>query len=334
MYWWMLPLSGFIAVCANLSGIGGAAVFGPVFIILFPLLGYPPLSPPQAVATAVFVEIFGFSSGVLGYWRRGLMDPTLSSRFFVSALPLAVVSSIWIHMPVLGLKLLYTIVMLVLSVYMLRISQLNRKGDGPLAAAGGSTDALVDAIPSAGPAFTVNPLSIGDADPEASAGSAVDASSPPPPGFRRLRERLSGKVHEYVDLPLSFSSLSIGAFGGFMIGLIGVGLGEVTVPRLMHLNIPVEVASAASVLSVAVTCVVTAAVQLGLLASRGGAGAIPWGLIAWMVPGVVVGAQVATYLQGRLGRRWIMQRAIGVFFGAIGLLFLAVVVQTERAGGK
>ncbi|MCZ6452608.1 MAG: hypothetical protein O6909_00075 [Alphaproteobacteria bacterium] len=42
-YWFMFPVSIGIATTAMLSGIGGAAMFIPIFVIIFPLLGpeYP-----------------------------------------------------------------------------------------------------------------------------------------------------------------------------------------------------------------------------------------------------------------------------------------------------
>ena len=39
LYWFMFPVSIAVATCAMLSGIGGAALFTPIFILVFPLLG-------------------------------------------------------------------------------------------------------------------------------------------------------------------------------------------------------------------------------------------------------------------------------------------------------
>jgi len=39
LYWFMFPVSIGVATCAMLSGIGGAALFTPIFILGFPLLG-------------------------------------------------------------------------------------------------------------------------------------------------------------------------------------------------------------------------------------------------------------------------------------------------------
>jgi uncharacterized membrane protein YfcA len=39
IYWFMFPVSICVATTAMLSGIGGAALFIPIFVIIFPLLG-------------------------------------------------------------------------------------------------------------------------------------------------------------------------------------------------------------------------------------------------------------------------------------------------------
>lgn len=62
-YWFMFPISICIATCALTSGIGGAALFAPLFLILFPVMGLPKILPTGAVAIAIMIETFGFSSG-------------------------------------------------------------------------------------------------------------------------------------------------------------------------------------------------------------------------------------------------------------------------------
>eukprot|EP00953_Heterococcus_sp_UTEX-ZZ885_P032476 16964-Heterococcus_DN1.PRE.1 len=67
MYAFMLPLSVVIATGAQLAGIGGAALFTPVFILCFPLLGpqYPLQSAASAIACALLTEAFSFTSGLI-----------------------------------------------------------------------------------------------------------------------------------------------------------------------------------------------------------------------------------------------------------------------------
>ena len=126
-YWFMLPTCILIAFCANSSGIGGAALFGPIFLIVFPALGpqYPLSSPAAAVGVAILVESFGFSSGVSGYIRRGLIDFKTALKFAIIAMPTALIASKYLHLDALALKTTYSALMLTLSAYLLQQSKLS-----------------------------------------------------------------------------------------------------------------------------------------------------------------------------------------------------------------
>lgn len=62
LYWFMFPVAIVVATCAMLSGIGGAALFTPIFVLIFPLLGpeYVLASTTAAVGTALITQTFGF----------------------------------------------------------------------------------------------------------------------------------------------------------------------------------------------------------------------------------------------------------------------------------
>ena len=79
LYWFMFPVSIVVATCAMLSGIGGAALFTPIFILVFPLLGpeYVLNSTIAAISAALITQTFGFFSGFIGYYRRHLIDYAL-----------------------------------------------------------------------------------------------------------------------------------------------------------------------------------------------------------------------------------------------------------------
>lgn len=70
-YWYMFPLGILVASIAMMSGIGGALFFSPIFLILLKL------DPKIALATSLFIELFGFSSGLIGYLK------TKSINFFL-----------------------------------------------------------------------------------------------------------------------------------------------------------------------------------------------------------------------------------------------------------
>ena len=90
-YAFMLPTAVAVATSCQLCGIGGAALFSPIFLLAFPLLGpeYPLDSPAAAIASALLTEVFGFSSGLSGYARRGLVAWPVALQFAAVAVPLA-----------------------------------------------------------------------------------------------------------------------------------------------------------------------------------------------------------------------------------------------------
>ena len=75
-YWFLFPTAICISTLAVTAGIGGAALFGPFLLIVLPAIGpsYPLTSATAAVTVAIVTETFGFSSGLYGYFKRGLID--------------------------------------------------------------------------------------------------------------------------------------------------------------------------------------------------------------------------------------------------------------------
>jgi len=109
--WYLFPLSVLISTVAMMSGIGGAAMFSPVFMLL---LGLDPIS---AFAIGLFVELFGFTSGLIGYWKRKLIDFTLVRKIIIVTIP-SVVGGIIIalFLPLIILKLTLAVLLLYLSI--------------------------------------------------------------------------------------------------------------------------------------------------------------------------------------------------------------------------
>ena len=99
LYWFMFPVSIGVATMAMLSGIGGAALFTPIFVLLFPILGpeYVLASTFAAISTALLTQTFGFISGFIGYYRRRMIDFDLAIRFIKVAAPIAVVGALVAH---------------------------------------------------------------------------------------------------------------------------------------------------------------------------------------------------------------------------------------------
>ena len=288
-YWFMLPVCVLIAFCANSSGIGGAALFGPIFLIVFPALGpeYPLASPAAAVGVAILVESFGFSSGVTGYVRRGLIDFKTALQYAVVAMPAALIASKYLTLSAIALKTIYSILMLSLGAYLLQQSTLP-----------------VD---------------------EPNADSTKQLQGDDAETMTNLIER-SGKSYQYPTPQLDFKGGLFSACGGVLCGLLGVGIGEVVLPSLLDKKVPVPVAAATSTLVVALTCVACAEVQVSALLEAGGLAAIPWSLVVYMIPGVITGAQIGALLQGRFSKQQ-LERSIGSLFGFIGICFAVLTLK-------
>ena len=75
VYWFMLPVCIVIASVAMFSGISGAALLTPTFLIGFPLFGVPQLTTLAAIATSLFLESSGFGTGLYRYLKLRLVGP-------------------------------------------------------------------------------------------------------------------------------------------------------------------------------------------------------------------------------------------------------------------
>ncbi len=82
--WYLFPASIMIATVAMASGVGGAIFFSPLFILV---LG---LEPQIAIGTALFTELFGFSSGLFAYSRNRLIDYKLGLGILKWSVPSAI----------------------------------------------------------------------------------------------------------------------------------------------------------------------------------------------------------------------------------------------------
>ena len=276
IYWFMFPVSICIATTAMLSGIGGAALFTPVFIIVFPLIGpeYPLATPAAAIGAALATTAFGFASGLVGYCRRGLIDFRAAVPFIAVAAPVAIIGALFAHrIDRSWIEATYAALMLVLFFVLL--------GDR------GSV--------------------------EGAPGGAQDGRRPP----RTIVDR-DGTVWRY-RAPRQGRGAAETGIGAFLTGMVSVGIGETVMPQLVRRNrVPVPVAAATSVLVVIVTVACASFAHVSALIAGGGTNAVPWNLVCWTIPGVIIGGQIGPSLQGAIPRRR-MEKSIAVLFGIIGV---------------
>lgn len=86
-YWFMFPISVLIATIAMASGVEGATFYTPFFMLG---LGLP---TEVAIGTGLFTEVFGFSSGLFAYGRKGLIDYQLGRNYLQFTIPLALLGT-------------------------------------------------------------------------------------------------------------------------------------------------------------------------------------------------------------------------------------------------
>jgi uncharacterized membrane protein YfcA len=281
LYWFMFPVSICVATCAMLSGIGGAALFTPIFILIFPLLGpeYPLSSTLAAIGTALLTETFGFTSGFIGYYRRRMIDFAMGARFLRISVPIAILGAIVAHEVHEGLLVGgYALLVLVLAVGILFLHR-----------------------------HTAAVVTVGRSEPVGEMRSKIDSD---------------GREYSYAMPHLRPRETATMGIGAFLTGMVSVGIGEVIISQLTRKGIPVGIAAATSVFVVIVTVAFASTTLVLEIIKDGGVNAVPWNLVCYSIPGVLIGGQIGPRLQGRIPQR-AMELGIGILF-----LVLAVAMMT------
>ena len=91
-------------------------------------------------------------------------------------------------------------------------------------------------------------------------------------------------------------------------------------------GVPVAVAAATSVAVVIVTALCASFTLIGQLVSEGGMDAVPWNLVMYTIPGVLIGGQIGPRLQGRISHR-AMEVGIATLFVVLGVAMLFVAAK-------
>jgi uncharacterized membrane protein YfcA len=128
-------------------------------------------------------------------------------------------------------------------------------------------------------------------------------------------ETADGERFSY-DTCWRLPGVGLATVGGFVTGLISAGLPEITTTQLIvRCRLPPRVAIATSVFVLAIAALAGAIVH-ALAATP------VWYVVAWSIPGVLVGGTVGTRI-GKYLPSDLTQRALGVVFVGVGLVVLA-----------
>lgn len=117
-FWFMFPVATAIATIAMMAGIGGAVMFAPVLMLL---LGLDPL---LGLGAGLVIEFFGFSSGMIGYWRKREIDFGIVRKVVVVTLP-ATIAGVFLGrvIPAFILQIMLALLLLYLAYQFLLASK-------------------------------------------------------------------------------------------------------------------------------------------------------------------------------------------------------------------
>ena len=251
VYWFMLPVCILVASVAMFSGISGAALLTPTFLIGFPLFGVPRLTTLAAIATSLFLESSGFGTGLYRYLKMCLVDVKTARSMILITVPLGALGSIVaLFVPVLILKIGYGVAMLGLAYLLISDKPEPAAAGAPISPVGGASGVVARSGVIGAPDQPPPVLIVAESE---------HVHAPCSHGEYRRIVAASGKVYDFCAHGLRLQRLLSGG-GALVAGMISTGVGEATLPPLVRRSrFPVPVAAATSTVIVAGTVVGAAA---------------------------------------------------------------------------
>lgn len=280
--WYLFPLSVLIATIAMSTGIGGAVFFSPLFMLLLKL------EPSVAIGAALATELFGFSSGIVAYLRRKLIDFKLGWNLLMFSVPAAMVGTYYADaLPAAVLKAIFATGLLFIG-YQLFASWRQEERE--------KADRSVkeDFVASYESTLT-------DAD------------------GNQYRYTICNKA-----MGRFFAAIG-GAFVGMIsVGLAELQ----DYHLIARCRVPSAVAVATSIFIVVVTVLVASIGHFYHFIFESGPEVLGQvvGIVIFTIPGVVIGGQIGPALQAKLNPD-LMKVAVSVLFVAIGLFMLVTLIQ-------
>ncbi len=258
----------------------GTGVSGALFFSPFFMLVVG-LSPAQAVGAGLLTEVFGMGNGLRSYVGQGVVDYATARWLLLGAVPTVAVGALVAHMVPEGtLKVVFGAGLVVLAAFLLFMPS-------PAKCVPGAREGELIRKHSKGKGITV------------------------------VRAR-DGTTYEYRTC-WRVPGVALAAVGGTLTGLISAGLPEISTTQLiLRCRLPVRVAVATSVFTLAITAVVGATIHA--LAAQPA-----WQVVAWSIPGVLVGSTLGSRA-GKYVPSSAMEKVLGVVFALVGFLILALEV--------
>ncbi len=283
-YWFTFPIAVLIATIAMASGVEGATFFTPLFIIG---LGLP---TEVAVGTGLITEVFGFSSGLYAYMRKGLIDYKLGRMLLLITIPVALVGT-WAAKGIPG-----DVLKGILGVGLFAIAASFLQSPEP-------------------EALTVIDHDIKahqDKEPQ----TCITATTGETYCYT-VANRTEGRLLSGIGaLFLGMVSTGLGEMNGYFL--------------IQRCRVPSKVAVATSVFIVAITALTASIGHVIQFARVGGDTlATVLNLVIFTAPGVLMGAQLGSIVANRLPQK-LLERSMGVLFILVGAIVLGEIILRNR----
>ena len=280
-YWYMFPTAIGIATIAMASGVEGATFFTPLFLIALKL-------PPEvAIGIGLITEVFGFSSGLFAYIRKGLIDFKLGRMLLLVSIPMALVGT-WFGniIPANVLKGILAVGLFVIATSFLK-----------------SPDQ--------------HTLELLDEDIK----TAQEEKEP-----QTCITDKNGKTYCYTICNRTEGRL-LASIGALFLGMVSTGLGQLNGFYLIQrCRVPSPVAIATSVFIVAITALIASIGHVIQFAQAGGEELqMVFNIVIFTAPGVLIGAQLGSIVATKLSQEK-LERAMGILFIFVALLIMAELI--------
>jgi len=308
-----------ITVCT--LAMEAAVLFTPAFLFMFPRLvtGFPLLTVNEAIGLALFVEFFGYTSSVSGYWFREQIDFNAAARILTLTIPTAVLARVGSYfVPSSSLLALFGVLLVGLA-GVLYYSHEHGGARGCMLC--GDTLALKE----------------GKSDAEYCCSTQARGTGITDGGQPDYAPRTTFSRRETDGEPLVFdlADKAIKGLAGVLAGLLGIAVGEITNTMLtVRKRLPVQLAVGTAAFVLHVTILAALLTNLVILRVQppgldAGGFAIPLGVGAILAPTVIVGGQVGSLINAKMSE----ETAIRVMIVAYLLVGLFVLGRILVLGG-
>jgi len=283
-YWYTFPISIVIATIAMASGVEGATFFTPLFI-----LGLK-LPTEVAIGTGLITEVFGFSSGLYAYIKKGLIDYNLGKMLLMVSIPSALLGT-WIasFIPSDILKAILSVGLFVIATSFLR-----------------SPDEE-----------TIELLDQKNVQSEGKASQTCLTANTGETFCYRIANRTEGRLLVTIGgLFIGMVSTGLGELNGFFL--------------IQRCRVPSKVAVATSVFIVAITALIASIGHVVQFAQAGGETLdTVLSLVIFTAPGVLIGAQLGSMVANYLSQK-ALERSMGILFILVGMLIFGELILRNR----